>query len=283
MQAYAHQDIPFERLVEILDPPRNLGRAPLFQAMFVLQNAPLPKLPWPGLEAIPQTLEAGNAKFEISLSAREEQGGLELSLEYRTELLLADRMKRLLQHYQILLEQMVNDSERRISELAILSSTEKQQLLVEWNNTGIEYEQEKYLPQLVEEQASKTLEAVALIYEGSQLTYADLNRKANQLGRYLASRGVGPEVRVGICIHRSFEMVVGLLGILKAGGAYVPLDPNYPQDRLRFMIEDAELKLLLTCGEATDSVPRGITSIIDLDSERELIERQDDNNLAGDH
>jgi amino acid adenylation domain-containing protein len=279
MEAYAHQDIPFERLVEILDPPRNLGRTPLFQTMFVLQNNPLPKLPWPGLEAIPQTLETGNSKFEISLSAREEQGGLELSLEYRTELFLAESMKRLLRHYQILLEQIVNGSEKRISELEILSSTEKQQLLMEWNDTGIEYEREKYLPQLVEEQASRTPEAVALVYEGSQVAYADLNRKANQLARYLAGRGVGPEVRVGICIHRSVEMVVGLLGILKAGGAYVPLDPNYPQDRLRFMVEDAELKLLLTCGEAADAVPRGVTSIIDLDRERERIERQDDNNL----
>jgi amino acid adenylation domain-containing protein len=247
--------------------------------MFLLQNTPLPKLPWPGLEAIPQTLETGNAKFEISLSAREEQSGLELSLEYRTELFLAERMKRLLRHYQILLEQIVNGSKRRICELEILSSTEKQQLLIEWNNTGIEYEREKYLPQLVEEQASRTPEAVALIYEGSQLAYADLNRRANQLARYLAGRGVTPEVRVGVCIHRSFEMVVGLLGILKAGGVYVPLDPNYPPDRLRFMVEDAELKLLLTCGEAADAAPRDITLIIDLDRERERIGHQDDNYL----
>ncbi|HEV2964525.1 MAG TPA: amino acid adenylation domain-containing protein, partial [Candidatus Angelobacter sp.] len=280
MQAYAHQDIPFERLVEILDPPRNLGRTPLFQTMFVLQNAPLPRLPWPDLEATPQTLETGTAKFEISLSARENEGGLELSLEYRTELFAAERMKRLLHHYQILLEQIVEGAvERRIGELEILSGIEKQQLLIEWNGTDIEYEREKSLPELAEEQAKRTPQAVAVVYEESQLTYADLNQRANQLARYLLEQGVGPDVRVGICVPRSLEMMIGLLGILKAGGAYVPLDPNYPPERLRFMAEDAELKLLLTCGEAAEVTPTGVAPIVNLDLEWEHIAQQDRDTL----
>jgi len=278
LQAYAHQDIPFERLVEILDPPRNLGRSPLFQTMFVLQNAPLPNLPWDGLEATPWTLETGTAMFELTLAVREKEDGLELSLEYRTELFGAERMRLLLRHYQILLEEMVKGVERRIGDIEILSEIEKQQLLIDWNNTRIEYEREKCLPELFEEQARKTPQALAVVCEESQLAYGDLNRRANQVARYLAYLGVGPEVRVGICVQRSLEMFVALLGILKAGGAYVPLDPNYPIDRLKFMIDDAGLTLLLTCGEAAKVVPHGTARLVNLNLDWEQIARHDDSN-----
>ena len=278
LQAYAHQDIPFERLVEALNPTRDLRRTPLFQTMFVLQNAPLPKLPWNGLEATPRILETGTAEFELTLAVREQEDGLELSLEYRTELFDAERMRRLLRHYEILLEEIVDGVERRIGEIGILSEIEKQQLLVEWNNTRIEYQRKKCLAELLEEQARRTPDAVAIVYEESQLTYANLNRRANQLANHLGDLGVGPEVRVGICVQRSLEMIIGLLGILKAGGAYVPLDPNYPLDRLKFMIDDAELKLLLTCGEAAEAVPKGVAHIVNFDVDGEQIAHQDDSN-----
>ena len=155
LQAYAHQDIPFERLVEALDPVRELSRTPFFQVLFALQNAPLPTVSWDGLEATASIVETGTAKFDLTLSAREEDGELELSLEYRTELFNAERMKRLLQHYRTLLEGMVVSVDARIGELGILSEPERQQLLVEWNRTEAPYSTNKCVHQLFEEQAAR--------------------------------------------------------------------------------------------------------------------------------
>jgi len=269
LQAYAHQDIPFERLVEALHPARELSRTPLFQVMFVLQNAPLPKVSWNGLEANASVLETGTAKFDLTLSAREEEGELELSLEYRIELFDAARMKRMLQHYRTLLEQIVASVDSRINEIEILSEAEKQQLLVEWNRTGAEYEQEKCLAELFEEQVRKTPEAVAIVSADEQLTYAELNRRANQLGHYLRRLGVAPEVRVGICVERGWEMVVGLLAILKAGGVYVPLDGSYPEERLRYTLEDAKAVVVVAQKALSEKLNgfAGQTVLLDVESE----------------
>jgi amino acid adenylation domain-containing protein len=279
LQAYAHQDVPFERLVEILDPARNLGRTPLFQTMFVLQNTPLPNLPWNGLKATPRMLETGTSKFDITLAAREIDEDLELSLEYSTELFDPERMKRLLRHYQALLQGMILSPERCASEIDILSAAEREQLLVEWKGIELEYDREKCLPELLEEQARRTSDAVAAISGDGQLTYTELNRKANQLGRYLRQLGVGPEVRVGICLERGCDLVVGLLGILKAGGAYVPLDGNYPQERLKYMVEDAEAAVILTQTHLLGGLNGFGGRVVLLDKDREEIEQESGEDL----
>jgi amino acid adenylation domain-containing protein/FkbM family methyltransferase len=280
LQAYAHQDVPFERLVEILDPARNLGRTPLFQTMFVLQNTPLPNLPWNGLTATPRMLETGTAKFDITLAAREIDGELDLSLEYSTELFDAERMKRLLRHYQALLQGMVVSPERCATEIDILSAAEREQLLVEWKGAELEYEREKCLPELLEQQARRTPEAVALVSGDGRLTYAELNRKANQLGHYLRQTGVGPEVRVGICVERGAEMIVALLGILKAAGAYVPLDGSYPEERLAYMVEDARAAVLVTQKELADKLHGFNGQVVLLDEHRAEIESASEEDLT---
>lgn len=280
LQAYAHQDIPFERLVEILDPARNVSRTPLFQTMFVLQNTPLPNLPWNGIEVTPQMVETGTSKFDMTLAVRETDGELELSLEYSTELFDAERMKRLLQHYQAILKGMAGSLEMPASEIEILSDAEREHLLVEWNRTGSEYDREKCLPALFEEQAARTPNALALVFEEQQLTYCELNQQANRLAHFLRAHGVGPETRVGICVERGPEMVVGLLGILKAGGVYVPLDPDYPKERLGWMLEDAQAPVLITQSNLEFQLPPYTGKMIRLDAEWEQISRNSEANLA---
>ena len=206
LQAYAHQDMPFERLVEALDPVRELGRTPFFQVLFALQNVPLPTVSWKGLEATASIVETGTAKFDLTLSVREEDGELELSLEYRTELFNPERMKRLLQHYRTLLEGMVVSVETRIGVLEILSEPERQQLLVEWNRTEAPDSSYKCVHQLFEEQAARAPQAVAVVEEDREISYAELNRRANQLAHYLVKMGVVPEVRVGICSEPNLEI-----------------------------------------------------------------------------
>ena len=279
LQAYAHQDIPFERLVEALDPVRELSRTPFFQVLFALQNAPLPTVSWDGLEATASILETGTAKFDLTLSAREEDGELELSLEYRTELFDAERMRRLLQHYRMLLEQIVVSVDARIGELEILSEPERQQLLVEWNRTEAAYSANKCVHQLFEEQAAKTPQAVAVIDEDRQISYEELNRRANQLAHYLAKMGVGPEVGVGICMERGLERMVGVLGVLKAGGAYVALDPADPSARRSSMVKDAGAKFVLTNERFTQQMAGCTEHVEDLEEAREEIEKQSGANL----
>src|SRR5579859_3947480 len=279
LQAYAHQDIPFERLVEALDPVRELGRTPFFQVLFALQNVPLPKVTWNGLEATASLVETGTAKFDLTLSAREEDGELELSLEYRTELFNAERMKRLLQHYRTLLEGMVVSVDARIGELELLSEPERQQLLVEWHRTEAPYWTNKCVHRLFEEQAAKTPQAVAVIDEDGQISYEELNRRANRLAHYLARMGVGPEVRVGICMERGLEMLVGILGVLKAGGAYVPLDPADPSVRRSYMAKDAGAKFVLTKERFIQQMAGGAEHVVDLEEAREEIEKQSGKNL----
>ena len=278
LQAYAHQDIPFERLVEVIDPPRSLGRTPLFQTMFVLQNAPLPTVSWEGLEVTAGLLETDTSKFDLTLAVREDAEELELSLEYRTELFDAERMQRMLQHYRILLEQIVASVDSRVSEIEILSDAEKQQLLVDWNRTEAEYPLDKCVQHLFEEQVTRTPRVAALVDEDGQLSYEELNRRANQLAHYLAKMGVGPEVRVGVCLGRGVEMVIALMGILKAGAAYVPLDPAYPAERLNFMLRDADALVVLTERRFIVQMAECAGQLLDLEEVREEIECQSTKN-----
>ncbi|MDZ4343688.1 MAG: amino acid adenylation domain-containing protein [Candidatus Binatia bacterium] len=246
VDAYAHQEVPFEKLVEELQPERNIGGSPLFQVTFQLQNTPRSSIDLPGLTLSPVEAASGTAKFDLSLSMREEPDGLKATLEYNTDLFDDATITRMLGHLQVLLEGIAADPDQRISEVLLLTEAEKHQLLVEWNDTETDYPKDKCIHQLFETQVEKTPDAIALVFEDQQLTYRDLNNRANQLAHYLQKQGVGPEVLVGICVERSLEMIVGLLGILKSGGAYVPLDPAYPQERLAFMLEDTQAKVLLT-------------------------------------
>ncbi len=244
--ADANQDLPFEKLVQELQPERDLSRNPLFQVMFVLQNATSPFSGISGLRIEPIELETTRSPFDLSLFLREREGKYIGYIEYSTDLFNRDRIERMAGHFQTLLEAIVADPDQSIATLPILTEAERRQLLVEWNDTAADYPKDKCIHQLFEEQVERTPDAIALEFEDKQITYRELNRRANQLAHHLISLGIGPEKLVGICVERSIEMVVGLLAILKAGGAYVPLDPAYPQERLRFMLDDSQVSVLLT-------------------------------------
>ena len=243
--AYEHQDVPFEHLVEALQPERHLSHNPLVQVNFILQNAPLAPFSLPGLEVSPLAMEVERTRFDLELHLREVDDGLQGLLIYNSDLFEETTMRRFIGHYRTLLRSIVADADQPIAALPLLTATERQQLLVEWNETQAKYPQDECIHHLFEAQVQHTPEAVALVFEEQQLTYRELNDKANQLAHHLRSLGVGHDDLVGICVERSLEMIVGLLGILKAGGAYVPLDPTYPAERLAFMIDDAQLSLLL--------------------------------------
>ncbi len=246
LEAYAHQDLPFEKLVEELRPERSLSHTPLFQVMFALQNAPPDALELPGLTLTPMALENRIAKFDLTLSLVEESGRLRGRLEYNTDLFDAATIARMAGHLQTLLEGIVADPEQRVSDLPLLTQGERQELLVRWNETSAPYPAEHCIHQLFEAQVERTPNAIAVVWGKQQLTYQELNRRANQLAHHLRQLGVGPEVLVGLCLERSVEMVVAILGILKAGGAYVPLDPAYPKERLTFILEDSQAPLVIT-------------------------------------
>ncbi len=276
--AYAHQDLPFEKLVEELQPERNLGHSPLFQVMFVLQNtvASAPVREFAGIKLRLFGVESEPAKFDVMLTMREGAGGLKGSLLYNTDLFDEVTIKRMVGHFQTLLEGIVAHPEQRISELSVLTDSERHQLLVEWNDTKGEYPRDKCIHRLFEDQVERSPDAIALANADQQLTYGALNRRANQLAHYLRKQGVGPEVLVGICMERSLDLIVGLLGILKAGGAYVPLEPDYPKERLAFMREDAEVSLLLTQEKFLFEMSR--QPVVCLDRDREKIAQQSDRN-----
>jgi len=246
LKAYEHQDVPFEQIVEALKPERSLSHSTLFQVMFVLQNAPREALELPGvsLSSLPQ--ETTNAKFDLTLFMTETETGLVGSWEYNTDLFESATIERMAAHFQNLLSAIVENPQQTVGELPLLSGDEQNQLLVEWNDTESEYPKDKCIHQLFEEQVKRTPDAIAVVFQEQQLSYRELNQKANQLAHYLSSIGVKTETLVGICVERSLEMVIGLLGILKAGGAYVSLDPNYPAERVSYMLDDAQVSVLLT-------------------------------------
>ncbi|MDX6577959.1 MAG: hypothetical protein QOE96_3912, partial [Blastocatellia bacterium] len=269
--AYAHQDLPFERLVKELHPERTLAHNPLFQVMFVLQSEEIEPLQLPGL--VTEHFRVGHimANFDLTLDIVEKDGQLTCLFESNADLFESATIERLMGHFQTLLEGIVTNPEQRVSALPLLTEAERKQLLVEWNDTKTNYPTQACIQELFEEQVRNTPDAPALIRDDRQVTYQDLNRQANQLGHYLNKRGVGPDTRVGVCLQRSPEMIVVLLGILKAGGAYVPLDPEYPHSRLQFMLEDAQVPLLITQESLLENLPRNTSEIICLDELSEKI------------
>jgi amino acid adenylation domain-containing protein len=270
--AYAHQDLPFEKLVEELKPERNLSHTPLFQVIFALQNASLSETTFAGLRLTPLPIDTGAIKFDLMMTAEEvaNQGTL-LQLTYSTDLFEASTMQRMLGHFENLLGSIVNSPEQHLSEMEMLSGAERAQLLVEWNATTRDYGPSVCVHKLFEAQAERTPNALAVEYEQQQMSYAELNERANQLAHYLRGLGVGPEIRVALCVERGLEMVVALLGVLKSGGAYVPLDPEYPPERLRFIAEDAQVSVLLTQSQARGRVPQVNARIVELDTGWEQI------------
>ncbi|HEY4426355.1 MAG TPA: amino acid adenylation domain-containing protein [Pyrinomonadaceae bacterium] len=246
LEAYAHQDLPFEKVVEELQPARDLSRNPIFQVSFALQNAPMQELQLPGLALRTQEFETLTTRFDLECHMWDQPGGLQGFLFYSTDLFDEATVERLIAHYRKFLEAVVANPDRRVPEIEFLTEDERRKLLIEWNETQQPITRDVSVHQLFEAQAARTPGALAVEFQGEQITYAELNERANQLAHELRALGVGPEVLVGLCIEPSLELVIGMLGILKAGGAYVPLDPSYPSERLQFMIEDAKPAVILT-------------------------------------
>jgi amino acid adenylation domain-containing protein len=258
--AYAHKDAPFEKLVEELNPQRSLSYTPLFQVMFLLQKEPLRKLVLPGLELEALPVDEGTAKCDVTLCVTEITEGLTTAIEYNTDLFEPETIDRMLEHYEVLLEGIISNPAQRICDLPMLTAGERYRLLVEWNDTRTDYPRDKTIQEIFEQQSVERPDAVAASFEGKILTYGELNRRANQMARYLARCGLRPGSLAGICMERSLEMIIALLGILKAGGAYVSLDPKYPVERLQFMLEDAQPAVLLTQARLRKSLPQGLDS-----------------------
>ncbi|RCJ40837.1 non-ribosomal peptide synthetase [Nostoc minutum NIES-26] len=277
--AYTHQDLPFEKLLEELQPERDQSRTPLFQVIFVLQKASRQILELPGLTLTPLEVHTGTAKFDLTLEFQETTEGMRGRFEYNTDLFDSATIVRMAGHFRTLLEGIIADPEQLLSNLPLLTAKEQHQLLVDWNDTQVDYPKDKCIHQLFEAQVELTPDAVAVDFEHEQLTYRELNYRANQLAHYLQKLGVKPEVLVGICMERSPLMIVGLLGILKAGGAYVPLDPAYPQERLAFMLDDAQVLVLLTQKSLVE-MPKHQANIICLDTDWEIIKQENKDNPA---
>jgi len=285
--AYAHQDLPFEKLVEELNPERDLSRSPLFQVLLALQNTQMQPLELSGLEPRRMLASSGTSKFDLSVYAYERPKGLSCDWEFNTDLFNADRIERMAGHLRVLLEGIAAHPEQRLSELPLLTESEKHRLLVELNRTQADVPRGKCIHDLLGEQVERTPEAVALAgpsltqTSSSQVswTYAGLDQRANELACYLRGLGVGPGVLVAVCIERTVEMVVGLLAVLKAGGAYVPLDPAYPPERLAFILEDTQLPVVLTQQSLAALLPSHQARIVCLDDPNLRVEIQ---KLAGD-
>ncbi len=278
--ALAHQDLPFEILVEELRPLRDRSRAPVYQVAFGLQNVPAAQVSMRDVDLRSLGQTTTTAKLDLDLNMGDAEDGLGGSLEYNTDLFDRTTAQRFLQHFSRLLEDIVGDPDQRISDLRLLGDPEVQQLLVEWNDTAARGG-EGGIHEIIAAQAERQPNALVVVFGEERLTYLDLDRRANQVARYLSSLGVGPEVLVGLCLERSLDMVVGLLGVMKAGAAYLPLDPSYPAGRLAFMLEDAQPSVLLTNEQAAQRLPVYWGLTVSLDGERAAIAAAGEGRLDG--
>jgi amino acid adenylation domain-containing protein len=277
LSAIAHQDVPFDQVVSELQPDRSLSRPAIFQVMFNLQNFPLPPFTCSELSVRPLDVDTGTSRFDLTVDAYEnEQVGLELFLEYNTDLFEPTTINRFVRHYRHLLASMAATPGRRISELSVYDCDEMHELLEASRHTSIDYPREELIHELVERQAAATPDRVALVCGSEQISYAELSRRSNKLANLLRGFGVSPDVLVGVCLERSVDMVVGLLGVLKAGGAYVPMDPHFPRERLAYMAQDAAVRAIIT-----DEASRGIVEapgadMVSLDGDRTTLDVQSD-------
>ncbi|GAB1541761.1 hypothetical protein NUACC21_44340 [Scytonema sp. NUACC21] len=277
MSAYTNQDLPIDRLIDELQPERSLSYHPLFQVMFVLENLSSQTLNLPEITSTSFDWNKVTTRLDLTLSISETEQGLQGLWEYNTDLFDAPRIRRMSGHFQTLLEAVAANPDKPLNELPLLTPAERHQLLVEWNGTQANCFQERCIHELFEQRVEQNPDAIAVMFENQQLTYRELNSRANQLAHYLKTLDVGTEVRVAIYLERSLEMVVGLLGILKAGGAYVPLDPTYPKDRLAFMLENSQPLVLLTQEPLKAELPDVAAQVICLDSDWHIAQQPEEN------
>jgi amino acid adenylation domain-containing protein/FkbH-like protein len=279
--AYAHQDVPFEKLVEELNPERNLSHSPLVQVFFVLQNAPMEGLRLPGLDLkhVPSGIKT--VKGDMYLSMVETPAGLEGRLEYSTDLFDHSTAERMLDQFRVLLEAAVANPTLTLSQLPLLSVAERKRMLVDWNATQTAFPLDLSLIQHFEQQVERTPLSVAVVADDQRLSYDELNRRANQLAHRLKKMGVGPDTLVGVCMERSVEMVVALYGVLKSGGAYVPIDPEYPHQRVEFMLRDAGVPVLLIQERLLKTLPAHKGDLVCPDRDWSSIAVEDVSNPAG--
>ncbi len=278
LAAYGHQELPFERLVEVLNPARSLGRHPLFQVMLTLQNSAAPRLELAGLQASLEAVASASAKFDLSVSVAERRGadgapaGIVGVVEYASDLFERGSVVALAARLVRLLEAGLAAPDVAIGKLDILAAQERRTILEEWNATARALPSAT-LPELFAAQAAATPDAVAAVFEGERVSYGELDARANRLAHHLRALGVGPETVVGLCVERSLQMLVALVGILKAGGAYLPLDPGYPRERLAFMLADAGAPVLLTQAKLRARLPAHAARLVCLDAEADAIAR----------
>lgn len=266
LRAYAHQELPFERLVEELRPARVPDRHPLFQAMLTLADDPSRGMVMPGLKIAPITaVDCGAAQYDLRLTMTRTEAGLDGALEYDSDLFNAATIDRMIGHFQVLLGAAIADPDRRLSDLPLLTDSERRVLLVDWNQTDADFPRQSCLQDLLAAQAAQTPERIALACDGRQWTYRELNERADRLADHLKTLGVAPDVLVGLFAERSLEMVLGALGILKAGGAYLPLDPTFPSDRLGFMLDDARPPIVLAQRKLAAALPASHARVVHLD------------------
>jgi amino acid adenylation domain-containing protein len=267
--AYAHQHLPFEYLVKELKPDRIANRTPWIQAMFVyLLNYPAMEREMAGLKVVPYKVHSGKAMFDLLFAVRDSEQGLKGELVYNCELFDESTIERMVSHFHMLLVGIVEDPQKQVSELRLLSTEEERWLLLDWNNTSCDYScSDGFIHQQIERQAELRPRAMAVVFEGEKLTYAELNQKANQLARKLESIGAGRGSLIAVCMERSLEMVISLVATLKAGAAYVPLDPGYPGERLAYMIEDAQAPVLLVQRDLLDRLPEVGACVVAVDAD----------------
>jgi amino acid adenylation domain-containing protein len=273
LDAYANQDVPFERLVEELRPERSLSHNPVFQVMFILQNTPRERFTLRGLSASPATGEAQVSIFDLTLLLEERADGLTGAVQYSTDIFEPTTVERMAGHYVRLLESVVEGPSRRLSALEWLTEAERVRLVKDFNDAPAVEPDDACAHDLFEAQARRRPDAAAVNFEGRRLSYAELDARSNRLANYLRARGVGPDSLVGVCVERSAEMVVALLAVLKAGGAYVPLDPLYPKERLAYMLEDSWPRVLLTQSVLTSGLPAHSSEVFRLDADWSLTEQ----------
>jgi amino acid adenylation domain-containing protein len=272
-EAYSHQDIPFEKLVEELNPQRNLSITPLFQVLFQLQNTPMPSARISGLIIAPFQIDAGFSQVDLSLTMWQEEGIMKGTFEYSTDLFAAATIKRMTVHFQALLDGIIADENQPVSRLPLMTEREIHQLLVEWNDTGCDYPGESCIYELFESCAAKNSDREAVIFSDQPKTYARLNQKANQLAYWLRSNGVSPETLVAVCMKNSPELITGIIGILKTGAAYIPIDPEYPNKRLMIILEDAQPPVLITSSSFVNRFNsyNGKILYLDPDAEKDIL------------
>ncbi len=277
--AYSHQELPFERLVQELDIKRDLSRTPLFQTMFAYQDTTNRDIQSKDLTLTAMRVDTEMSRTDFSCWVTQTDTGLSVALEYCTDLFEHSTIVQLMRHYENLLREIVADQERPIGTLPMLSADERERLLLEWNATETPYPEQTRLHELFEAQSVRSPDAVAVICEDRELSYNELNQRANQVAHHLRKTGVETGTLVGICVDRSVEMLVGLLAILKAGGAFVPLDPDFPEERLSYMLADAEIPVLLTRKSLLDNLPSHQANIVCVDGVQPVLASQSNENL----